>query len=84
VLNLSVALVSPSSTGQHELEEALDYAARPTTCAMRYVLFTIIMTQFTLIVTRYKKQPLKSTEVMDTMMVNRGFDESKQYKIRPL
>ncbi len=28
VLNLSVALVHPSSTGQRELEEALDYAAR--------------------------------------------------------
>jgi subtilisin family serine protease len=28
VLNLSVALVNPSSTGQRELEEALDYAAR--------------------------------------------------------
>src|SRR5450755_4681213 len=28
VLNLSVALVHPSSTGQRELEDALDYAAR--------------------------------------------------------
>jgi subtilisin family serine protease len=28
VLNLSVALMHPSSTGQRELEEALDYAAR--------------------------------------------------------
>jgi len=28
LLNLSVALVHPSSTGQRELEEALDYAAR--------------------------------------------------------
>ena len=28
VLNLSVALVRPSSTGQHELEESLDYAVR--------------------------------------------------------
>src|SRR5256884_2567728 len=28
VLNLSVALIHPSSTGQRELEEALDYAAR--------------------------------------------------------
>ena len=28
VLNLSVALVHPSSTGQRELEQALDYAAR--------------------------------------------------------
>ena len=28
VLNLSVALVHPSSAGQRELEEALDYAAR--------------------------------------------------------
>ena len=28
VLNLSVALVHPSSAGQRELEEALDYVAR--------------------------------------------------------
>ena len=44
------------------------------------VWFTVIITWFPIIVTRWLRQPPNSLEARDTMSVNRGDDDGKQYR----